>query len=268
MNLLVFSGLFFPILLFGLSVYLFRICNKNLKLLVAFSGAFLLSLTFNELIPHIFGGISAEGHSHGHIHEHESHLYFNINMMGLFVLAGFFIQLLLDYLTKGVEHGHLHSKCPAHESHLQGEPKYGISYIPVIIGLCLHSFLEAMPLAEGFSNDQIQKQLLLGIVIHNIPLSVVLMSLFIQNGLSRRKSVILLLIFALAGPAGVVSADFAGSYILQDMETFFKISMSLVVGIFLHISTTILFESDEDHRFNYKKLAVIVLGALIALIHF
>ena len=41
--------------------------------------------------------------------------------------------------------------------------------------------------------------------------------------------------------------------------------MALVIGIFLHISTTILFESSEEHRFNYYKLITILLGAGLAL---
>jgi hypothetical protein len=36
------------------------------------------------------------------------------------------------------------------------------------------------------------------------------------------------------------------------------------VGIFLHISTTILFESSENHRFNLIKFLVIILGAGLA----
>jgi zinc and cadmium transporter len=266
MSFIVFIGLFFPIVLFGLSIYLFRLCNKNLKLLVAFSGAFLLALTFNELIPHIFSGSEASC-DHGHAHVHHDHLHTHFNTMGMFILLGFFLQLLLEYITKGVEHGHVHSQCPEHGKH-EHDAKSGISYIPVMVGLCLHSFLEAMPLAKGFALPQIQTQLLIGIVIHNIPLAIVLMSLFLQNNLSKKKSIILLIIFALAGPAGVFASDIIGSYIMQDMETFFKISMSIVVGIFLHISTTILFEADEAHSFNYKKFGVIILGALLAMIHF
>jgi hypothetical protein len=42
--------------------------------------------------------------------------------------------------------------------------------------------------------------------------------------------------------------------------------MGLVIGIFLHISTTILFESGSGHRFNLYKLSVILLGAIAALL--
>ena len=39
---------------------------------------------------------------------------------------------------------------------------------------------------------------------------------------------------------------------------------AIVIGIFLHISTTILFESSEGHKFNLSKLIVIVLGVIVA----
>ena len=38
----------------------------------------------------------------------------------------------------------------------------------------------------------------------------------------------------------------------------------LVIGVFLHISTVILFESPEGHTFNLSKLVVIVLGVVTA----
>jgi hypothetical protein len=43
--------------------------------------------------------------------------------------------------------------------------------------------------------------------------------------------------------------------------------MALVVGIFLHISTTILFETEENHKFNMVKFIAIIIGASIPLIH-
>jgi hypothetical protein len=42
--------------------------------------------------------------------------------------------------------------------------------------------------------------------------------------------------------------------------------MAVVVGIFLHISTTILFESSENHRFNLIKFVVILMGAGFAVV--
>jgi hypothetical protein len=39
---------------------------------------------------------------------------------------------------------------------------------------------------------------------------------------------------------------------------------ALVIGIFLHVSTTILFESSEGHRFDITKLLAIVSAILLA----
>jgi len=305
MTLLVFAGLFIPIMIFGLSVYFFRISNKNLKLLVAFSGAFLLSLTFTKFVPHIYSGLdnvpaheahvhgSEEGniqpHEHHHDHgvacteqhpagevnsEHEhghthGHAHGTAKVIGLFILLGFFIQLILDYLTKGVEHGHLHSKCPeqSHNGH-DHAGRHSVAYWPVLVGLSLHSFLESMPLAKGFEEPTLQNHLLIGIIIHNIPISIVFMSLLIQNNVSKVKSAILLAAFGLSGPVGVLVSTLVGSHFVADMDMLFRFSIAIVVGIFLHISTTILFETDENHRFNLMKFAVIILGALAAMFHF
>jgi hypothetical protein len=39
--------------------------------------------------------------------------------------------------------------------------------------------------------------------------------------------------------------------------------MAVVIGIFMHISTTILFESSDGHRFNQRKTMAIVLGTAL-----
>ena len=92
------------------------------------------------------------------------------------------------------------------------------------------------------------------------------MSLFLNSNYSKRKSIILLLIFALAAPAGNILSQVLGGY-LQDIEQYFKYILAIIVGIFLHVSTTILFESCENHRFKKYKLLVIILGIVVALLN-
>ena len=41
--------------------------------------------------------------------------------------------------------------------------------------------------------------------------------------------------------------------------------MAIVIGIFLHISTTILFESSEGHKFSSQKILAIIVGSVIAI---
>jgi len=238
MSLIVFIALFFPVLLSGLSVFFFKTGDKSLKLILAFGGAFLFSLIFIELIPEIFTNESPR--------------------IGLFVLLGFFIQLLLDFLTKGVEHGHhSHHEKLDQPCHKKQEP---VGFLGIMIGICIHSFLEGMPLSSSFHGQGLQHTLLAGIMIHNIPISIVLVSLFLHAGLRKTTAIILLTVFAFSSPLGTMTSYFLGEGFVSNMTHFFNIILAMVVGIFLHISTTILFESDENHGFNLKKFLVIILG--------
>jgi len=231
MNLIVFIALFFPVILSGISVFFFKTGDKTLKLILAFGGAFLLSLSFIELIPEIYSSEPQQ--------------------IGLFIMLGFFIQLLLDFLTKGVEHGH-------HSHHEK--------FTGIMIGICIHSFLEGMPLSSNFHNTEIKNTLLSGIVIHNIPISIVLVSLLLHTGLKKSTAIIFLMIFALSAPMGTLTSYFMGEGFAENMTHFFNIILAVVVGIFLHISTTILFETEEHHSFNLYKFIAIILGAGMALL--
>lgn len=259
MSILVFLGLFLPVVISGLSLYFFKINNRVLKLLIAFSGAFLLSFSFNEIIPAIFANHEVKEVCE-HAHAHSEHG----TTAGIFILIGFFIQLTLDYITKGVEHGHQHEHINSDSNHHNKT----ISYIPILIGVCLHSFLEGMPLATNASSSEMQHHLLMGIAIHNLPISIVLMSLFIESNLKKSKAIILLMIFALSSPMGTLLSYVLGNNVFENINQYFDAIMAIVVGIFLHISTTILFETDENHKFNLLKFATIIVGVLVPFIHF
>ena len=73
---------------------------------------------------------------------------------------------------------------------------------------------------------------------------------------------VLLLLFAVTTPAGVVFGYFSNSA-LAGYD--FNLILAVVVGMFLHISTTIIFETSENHKFNFLKLVSIVLGFAIAI---
>jgi zinc and cadmium transporter len=245
MNLLVFSVLFFPVVICGASVFFVRTHDSILKLITAFSGAYLLSISFLDIIPEIYSGNKGIE-------------------IGLFILLGFFIQLLLDFITKGVEHGHQHHDCEEHHPQ-ERHTRPHVPVLPVMIGIFIHSFLEGMPLADSIIVPQLRNTLLTGIAIHNIPISIVLMSLLLSDKKKNYlRSVIFLLIFALAGPLGVLTSHLIGLNIAENAHLYFSIVMAMVVGIFLHISTTILFEADEHHRFNWMKFTTIILGAFVA----
>lgn len=236
---MVFLILFLVVVVSGFSVFLLKDeSGKKNKLLLSFSGAYLLAISFLHLIPGIFKSTDD-------------------NFIGLYILLGFFIQILLEFFSKGIEHGHIHL-------HSHGDKKHGFP-LAVLGSLCFHSFLEGMPLAEVVKTGDYFNKLLIGISLHNIPISIVLMALLLKSG-SRFRAVVWLVIFALMLPLGAgINYFFEGS-LNNNISNYNHIILAVVVGIFLHISTTILFESTENHRFNLYKFISIVLGAGLAML--
>ncbi|MDD5570479.1 MAG: ZIP family metal transporter [Bacteroidales bacterium] len=234
-NLYIYLILFFGVLLSGSVIFFIKKeSEKLLKLLLSFSGAFLFAISTLSLIPEIYSVETP------------------LNP-GIFILTGFLIQVLLDFLTKGIEHGHSHIH--SHENK--------IFPLAIMIGLCIHSFLEGMPLVDTFDKE-VQHTLLIGIVIHNIPISILLMTLFLSSGMKKNSALLLLILFAFITPAGSLTSYLINDNIVGNLSQYFNYIMALVVGVFLHVSTSILFETSENHQYNIQKFITVILGALAA----
>jgi zinc transporter ZupT len=210
--------------------------KKVIKMLLAFSGGFLLSIAFVHFLPELY-------------HDHSEKI-------GMYVLLGFLIQLFLEYFSGGIEHGHVHQ----HKNH--GFP------LMLFISLSVHSFIEGMPLAiseeiahAGHDHGS-GVSLLMGILFHQVPVSIALMTLLRQSSYSNFKSWTVLLAFGIMTPLGLVFG-----YFTQNSLGFINMNylLAVVVGMFLHISTTIIFETSENHKFNLMKLSSIIIGVVLAL---
>jgi zinc and cadmium transporter len=234
MNFVVYFVLVLTVLGSGSLVFTFKTGDQRvLKFLLAFSGAFLIGITFLKLIPEVFSKPAL--------------------FTGLFVLLGFLLQLSLELITEGAEHGHKHS-------HTEGEK---VSPFLLLLGLCIHSFLEGMPIVPGF-DMKLQHTLVLGVVIHNIPISLTLMSLFLHYGCSKTKSFVYLMIFALMTPLGSAFSNLMDASFSTSLSTYFNYILAIVIGIFLHVSTSILFETEENHRYNLQKFLTVIVGLAVA----
>lgn len=218
----------------GSMAFLFRPDDKRFfRLLLAFSGAFLIGITFLKLVPEVFSRPSV--------------------LAGVFVLLGFLLQLVLELITEGAEHGHRH----AHSENEKASP------FLLLVGLSIHSFLEGMPIVQGF-DVRLQHTIVIGIVIHNIPISITLMSLFLHYGCSRMRAFLYLLVFALMTPLGSISSNFLDAALVTSLDTWFTYALAMVIGIFLHVSTTILFETEENHTYNLRKFVTVLIGLGVA----
>jgi zinc transporter ZupT len=235
--------LFFTPLLAGLLVYFLpESRHRNYRLLLVFAGSYLFGITVVHILPELYRNSE------------------RVELIGLFVLAGFFLQQLLEYLTSGVEHGHIHAPHQGHVHHHQQ-----VSAIVLLLALCVHAFLEgamlAQPATMGFQYDV--NAILLGIALHRAPAAFALMTVLSFQLHARRKAVPYLAVFSVAAPVGLLISTY-----LSEAEVLTASGLTflyaLVSGNFLHISTTIVFESSPEHHFNALKLAVAILGALAA----
>jgi len=210
----------------GASFVLFiKPSERFIQFLLAFSGAYLLSITVLHLLPEVF----TESQNHTKI--------------GVFILIGILIQSILEYFSKGAEHGHLH----IHKK---------VKSIPwlLLISLAIHAIFEGVPLG----NEE-NKVLLWAIFIHKIPISIILTTFLMQTKLSKTMLFILLALFALMSPMGC--------YLFETIPFLNQYSTeitALIIGIFLHISSIILFESNDSHNFSIRKFLAIILGFGIA----
>ncbi|MCJ8209984.1 ZIP family metal transporter [Mucilaginibacter sp. RS28] len=224
-SILLFSAAFIG----GVSVFLFKgDHHKKLRLILSFSGAYLFAITVLHLIPDAYHN--------------------NDNMVGVFILAGFLFQIVLEQFSDGIEHGHMHTH--AHKAFPIG----------IMASLCLHAFLEGMPLAQGY-----QSQLVFGIALHHIPAAFALGTVLLHNNQSRNATLFFIVLFALMAPLGYFFSDSLSRGGVGNLQHYFNRIMGVVIGIFLHISTTILFEAGPDHKFNRRKLIAVLAGTGIAL---
>ncbi len=199
--------------------------NKNSKysrLLLSFSGAFLLAITLFDLLPEVYNHV--EG-----------------GLAGVLIMSGIVLQLFLESLSKGAEHGHLHI-------HKEGNKFPWLLFI----SLCIHSFLEGFPIHQH--NDMVY-----GVLIHKIPIAMLITGFLLDSKFDKLQIIGFLVVFACMTPLGTMISNTVTS--LADYTNYIN---AIVIGIFFHIATIILFESDKGHKFNIAKLATIIAAVGLA----
>ena len=196
--------------------------NKiNLKLLLAFSGSFLLSLTVMHLLPEIYESANPN--------------------IGLFIMLGILFQIILEFFSKGAEHGHVHGQ----------ETMTQIPWL-LFISLCIHAFLEGFPVSH-------HHDLAIGIAIHHLPIAIILTTFFTNASLNKKAIFFFMITFAVMTPLGTILSDY-----LPILNVYYTEITAIVIGILFHISSTIIFESSEGHKFNIAKVSMIVIGIALA----
>ncbi|MDE5437517.1 ZIP family metal transporter [Elizabethkingia meningoseptica] len=204
--------------------YFFGRYQKFAKRLLILSAGFLLSMTVLEVFPAVF-----QGQSHN---------------IGLWILGGVVLQLILESLTKGFEHGHFHHH----------EEEKNIFPVALIAGMFVHAFIEGIPLSK--MPNEITPYLQ-GILVHNIPISFVMGAFLLTGNYNKKIAWTVIALFALASPMGML----LGQYFNPEYQVY---TLAVVSGIFLHISSVIIFEGNKNHKLDLEKIALVLVGIGVA----
>lgn len=223
---------------------LVRKSTNTFKLMLAFSAAYLLALSLLHILPEVFASPEFDP--------------------GWYILGGFILQIILDYFSQGIEHGHSH--------HDHNESHKGNFLFIVMGALWIHAFIEGMPFGSDLEhihhhhehNHLFGHSLLIGISLHKITEGFVVAALLRSFHYTGVKLAMMISLFALIAPLGAITNFCLISVLESGVDHFTLPLLSVLIGILLHVSTIILFENDQHHTFNRTKMLVIAAGIIAA----
>ena len=246
MNINVIIILFVSVVSTGIIADVFNNKIKDFnKYFIPLSVSFVLSLIILHILPELF---SSETKSN----------------IGVYILLGFILQIIFELLSKGVEHGHIHYSNKQKNSNI---------VLSIMLGLSIHSFIEGMPL--GFIEDVAHSHhhhnhqhltdktsgiYLWMIIAHKLPVAMILMSFFIKYISNKKIAYLLLGIFAITAPLGLI----VGSYMKNEISDFASIFLAISTGMLLHITTLLIFE-DHHNKNKIFNILLIILGFILGI---
>ena len=95
--------------------------------------------------------------------------------------------------------------------------------------------------------------------MHNLPISFVLGAFLLREKKNKIVALVTILFFAAASPLGML----LGEYMNPKWNSYF---LALSGGIFLHISSVIIFESNKNHKMDWEKILLVILGVFIGIL--
>ena len=241
--------LFFSVIITGVIAEIFsKKLERYKSLIISFSVSLVLTLICVHILPELF---SFENN------------HYNI---GYYLLIGFIIQIILELLSKGIEHGHIHLNGKVSNNQL----------VIIFIGLSIHSFIEGLPINSIDSSNHIHHHssinnsfsliYLLMILIHKLPIAAVLIFFLNSVKVKSFNKYMLLTIFAATSPLGAIFGE--GLLELSFFNDWSIKFLAISTGMLLHITTLIIFEDHHNSQNKFKNIITISAGIIMGVLLF
>ena len=205
----------------GIGIFLSSLFRKFYEPLLTVAGSFILA----SVVLHF---------NHGSDYE----------LMGWGLLVGIFLQITIEQLTGGVEHGHI-TDVPI---------KYGTYFM---IGLVMHATVEAMPISRLYEYQVWYNPIISSIILHRLPASMVFG--FIVGRRKKQAFILWGLLFLLTAPVGAL----LGYYVIS--EHLLKWFEFVALGSLLYIGSTMVHEQISHHNIGWKQMAILLVGSALAI---
>jgi len=182
---------------------------------------------------------------------------YNVIMLLLCVVVGFWILKTLDNFVPDHDHDHKHDK----------EHKLNLFHIGIIssVALILHNIIEGITLYSTLvmsMNSGMMMSLAIG--IHNIPLGMVIASTFYKKTNSKWKTVLISIIISLSTFAGGFLAFICSGYVMSELLE--GILLAITLGMIIYITCCELLAQIKEMKNKKFSIGIIILGIIVMLI--
>lgn len=237
-SLLILFGLFI-ISSTGLLVYVWRdIPDKILHLLIALWGGTMLSVALAHILPE-----SLEE-----------------NWFAIYAFIGGFITIyLIEELLTPHHHDHTHG------DHTHEDPHEHLNHVIIVswIAVFLHTIFDGVGIRAGMSlSTDLGLSMLIGVAIHQIPVSLSLASVLKQSHFRTKNQIILLLIFAFAAPFGYILSDI---FIPSKNILFVSLLTAFAGGSLLYVSNVEflpMIHAQSSRKMKYITVVLFTIGVI------
>ena len=201
-----------------------RWSTRALETMIAFSGGFMISVIFLDMMPEAFqqNGASAAG----------------------VMLVGY----LLVYLTQHALIPHFHF----------GEETHHVTRtvgVSALIGLILHTFVDGVAIASGFNvGAKIGTLILIAILLHKLPEGSTISSLFLAAGLGRKR--------ALAAATALGVATVVGAVVTESFTSLRVYGLALSAGVTMYVAASNLIP-EFQHKHGWRLPAAFFSGCAV-----
>ena len=164
---------------------------------------------------------------------------------------------------------HAHPPVPAlvddplcHEDHIDGEDRHRMVGLAAFIGLSLHAVADGLGLSAGVQTPDLRSALTTAIVSHKVLGGFSLAIALMLSGMSARRVVSLVVLFALVTPL----AAFATVTLLPDLNAEAHLVMTaFAAGTFLYVALCdLLPEVFHERRDGFAKAALLLVGVALS----